>query len=157
MVKLKEKYVVANKEVANVYKQISTEKEKYGTFHKCLFHLHTPASYDYRLLKKYTSESYHKECTTEEVYNLCVEYGLFTSDFPIDDFNTDELFGIFENTKECMTYLLLADTIRKNKIAIVLITDHNTLDGYKKLEKAIQIVMNNYPLGTFHPELNSLC
>ena len=35
-----------------IYELITKEKEKFAKFNKAIFHLHTPASYDYCLYEK---------------------------------------------------------------------------------------------------------
>ena len=42
-----------NLEAERVYKTIRGEKNKFGSYRKTLFHVHTPESHDYRLFKKW--------------------------------------------------------------------------------------------------------
>lgn len=44
----------------DVYNKICSVKSKYGIYHKTLFHLHTPASYDYKLLEGWKPEDFYK-------------------------------------------------------------------------------------------------
>ena len=52
-----------------VYSAIRDTKKKYGVYYKTLFHLHTPASHDYKLKKEWKSEYYDK-CSVEELIAL---------------------------------------------------------------------------------------
>ena len=42
-----------NLEAERAYKAIRGEKNKFGSYRKTLFHVHTPESHDYRLFKKW--------------------------------------------------------------------------------------------------------
>ena len=44
--------------INDIYKKIKDTKNKYGTFYKTLFHLHTPESYDYKLRKDWKVDDY---------------------------------------------------------------------------------------------------
>ena len=54
------------------YQAMTKEKVKYGVYHKTCFHVHTPASYDYRLLKDWDHTKYSK-ASDQELYDICVE------------------------------------------------------------------------------------
>ena len=53
-----------------IYNTITSEKTKYGVYRKTLFHLHTPASYDYHLLKDWDAEKY-KTCPEDKIIEQC--------------------------------------------------------------------------------------
>ena len=65
--------------IEDVYKKIKDTKNKYGTYYKTVFHLHTPESYDYKLRKEWKSEEYKKK-TVEEIFQECVSDGLGKSE-----------------------------------------------------------------------------
>ncbi len=48
---------------------------------------------------------------------------------------------------------MLAEAIIKNGIEIVVVTDHNTTKGIKKLQMAVSIIMKNYPIYDIHPHI----
>ena len=48
---------------------------------------------------------------------------------------------------------MLAEEIIKNGIEIVVVTDHNTTKGIKKLQMAVSIIMKNYPIYDIHPHI----
>ena len=43
-----------------VYQAIKRQKEQFGTYYKACLHLHTPASYDYKLIKDWDDDGYRK-------------------------------------------------------------------------------------------------
>ncbi|HHK6544264.1 TPA: recombinase RecF, partial [Streptococcus pneumoniae] len=45
------------------------------------------------------------------------------------------------------------EAIIKNGIEIVVVTDHNTTKGIKKLQMAVSIIMKNYPIYDIHPHI----
>ena len=49
-----------NNKIKSVYQELTNSKEKFGSFHKTLIHLHTPASYDYKLFSNWTTTKYKK-------------------------------------------------------------------------------------------------
>lgn len=125
------------------YKEITKRKDKFGIFHKTLFHVHTPASYDFHLTKNYDQKSY-QALNENDIYKLCLEYYVFPKDTSIDAFIPTGVYEVFSSTKECLTYIFYAKQIIANDISIVVVSDHNTINGVKKLEVAISEVMKNY-------------
>ncbi len=115
------------------------KESKYGTFHKCLFHLHTPASHDYLLYesKKKTDESYYKKLSDDELFAIAQNEGLFPLGTSINTYDFSK--QTFCSMKEFISYLLIAHKICKNGIELIVISDHNTIDGYSKLFSAINI------------------
>ncbi|HGR0623216.1 TPA: hypothetical protein ACQXFL_001977, partial [Streptococcus pneumoniae] len=57
------------------------------------------------------------------------------------------------SSKEYISFLMLAEAIIKNGIEIVVVTDHNTTKGIKKLQMAVSIIMKNYPIYDIHPHI----
>ncbi|CKC50367.1 phosphoesterase [Streptococcus pneumoniae] len=49
-----------NNKIKSVYQELTNSKEKFGSFHKTLIHLHTPVSYDYKLFSNWTATKYRK-------------------------------------------------------------------------------------------------
>ena len=46
----------SGEKVKNIYEKLNnTRKDQFGSYRKCIFHLHTPASYDYRFLNMLAS------------------------------------------------------------------------------------------------------
>lgn len=133
----------------DVYRAISNDISKYGIFHKCLFHLHTPASYDYIFFEDYKDKnlkSIEKKVTDLFLFNKCVELGILPSDRK-NLYSQNNEDGIFSNEREFWAFLLIADRIIRNKIELIVISDHNTIEGYDKLCKTIEILYENNHLG----------
>ena len=117
-----------------IYRTLSDEKISYGVFHKCLFHLHTPSSHDYKYFKT-------KEKITEAaLVRKCMERGLFPTDRKDEFLKLYYNNTIFNDTCEFFAFILIAATLFQNKIELVLITDHHTIDGYDKLLNAVNIL-----------------
>lgn len=116
-----------------IYRTLSNAKISYGVFHKCLFHLHTPSSHDYKYFET-------KEKITEATLaKKCIERGLFPAERK-DEFLKHFNNKVFKDTCEFFAFILIAATLFQNEIELVLITDHHTIDGYDKLRNAIDIL-----------------
>lgn len=130
----------------NAYEAITNNQKKFGKYHKTCFHVHTPASYDYRLLSDWTVERY-KQASEQEIYDICTERGVFPK---IIDIDTIKLDPAYRDKKEMLSYVLLADAIIACDIEAVLVSDHHTIDGVDKLKTAIRTLCkmkmhNAYP------------
>ncbi len=114
------------------------DKNSFGSFHKCLFHLHTPASYDYLLFdsKKGNDDDYFKNLSEDDIRDIAISEGLFPEPFDKHSFDYPIIYSTF---KEFIAYLLIADQICKNDIELIVIADHNTIEGYEKLNNAVDI------------------
>jgi len=123
--------------INDIYKKIKDTKNKYGTFYKTLFHLHTPESYDYKLRKDWKVEDYRQK-TEEDIFQECVYEGALVRDFDFQQYDLSGDLSVYANKKEWLSYVLLAHQLLRNNFGIALVTDHNTIDGIEKLETAIQ-------------------
>lgn len=65
-----------NNKIKSVYQELTNSKEKFGSFHKTLIHLHTPVSYDYKLFSNWTATKYRK-ITEDELYDIFFENELY--------------------------------------------------------------------------------
>lgn len=139
-----------NNKIKSVYQELTNSKEKFGSFHKTLIHLHTPVSYDYKLFSNWTATKYRK-ITEDELYDIFFENKKIKVDKTIFFSNFDKV--IFSSSKEYISFLMLAEAIIKNGIEIVVVTDHNTTKGIKKLQMAVSIIMKNYPIYDIHPHI----
>lgn len=119
------------------YETIRNSKEKFGVFYKTCFHIHTPESYDYKLLGLWKPEDY-KKATEQEIFDVCIERGAFPKALTLDDINLEDAHSCYCNKKELLSYMLLADKLITNDIEVVLVTDHHTIEGVTKLEVAIK-------------------
>ncbi|HGK9764388.1 TPA: hypothetical protein ACJ85V_001373 [Streptococcus pneumoniae] len=139
-----------NNKIKSVYQELTNSKEKFGSFHKTLIHLHTPVSYDYKLFSNWTATKYRK-ITEDELYDIFFENKKIKVDKTIFFSNFDKV--VFSSSKEYISFLILAEAIIKNGIEIVVVTDHNTTKGIKKLQMAVSIIMKNYPIYDIHPHI----
>ena len=139
-----------NNKIKSVYQELTNSKEKFGSFHKTLIHLHTPVSYDYKLFSNWTVTKYRK-ITEDELYDIFFENKKIKVDKTIFFSNFDKV--VFSSSKEYISFLMLAEAIIKNGIEIVVVTDHNTTKGIKKLQKAVSIIMQTYPNYDIHPHI----
>lgn len=139
-----------NNKIKSVYQELTNFKEKFGSFHKTLIHLHTPVSYDYKLFSNWTATKYRK-ITEDELYDIFFENKKIKVDKTIFFSNFDKV--VFSSSKEYISFLMLAEAIIKNGIEIVVVTDHNTTKGIKKLQMAVSIIMKNYPIYDIHPHI----
>ena len=84
------------------YETIKNMKEKYGTYHKTCFHIHTPASHDYQLLHDW-SDAYYKSASDQDIYNLCIEKHVFPKTVPIEQIPLDGNYSCYQNKKELLS------------------------------------------------------
>lgn len=136
-----------NLEAELAYKKIRDGKNKFGSYCKTLFHVHTPESHDYRLFKKWkdlpendwinlTIDDYIKEIINQKI-------------FPEELFQTDKgekilyekyLMNGFSSEKEQIAFLTLAQNLYNENVSVVVVSDHNTISGIEKLKSAIKLV-----------------
>ena len=86
------------------YKSIIESKQNFGVYHRTCFHIHTPASHDYKLLNSWDDTQY-KNATDIQIYDLCIERKLFPKEHcALEDIKYDKT--IFINRKEFLSYLI---------------------------------------------------
>lgn len=120
-----------------IYDAITAGKKGYGVYHKSCFHLHTPASHDYKFLKSWTEKDY-KAASEETIYRECIDKKVLPSNFDLGMINMSD-FPAFSSKKEFLSFLALADSLMVRGLEIVVVADHNTIEGVAKLETAIKI------------------
>ena len=123
-------------EIVNAYKNIKSTRNNFGFPRKSIFHIHTPASHDYKLID-YLGPKGYEEIDVKELECIICEKEIipFIDGKIFDDFGND--FDIFNNKKELYAFLLLAHELIINKYEIVVVTDHNTFQGIDKLKLCI--------------------
>ncbi|KON83788.1 hypothetical protein AF331_16635 [Rossellomorea marisflavi] len=122
-------------------------KESYGTLKKCEFHFHSPASHDYELIpnNRYT------DLKIEEILDFAVRQSYLTKDNSekiiedIEHYQGEAYFHElksskkpFASFKEYISYMLLAHKLYQKQIEVAILTDHNTINGFKKLKYALE-------------------
>lgn len=135
----------------SIYNELEESRKKYGTLKKAEIHFHTPASYDYQLIKG----KQYSELTPEEILDYSYQIGYHTKDqisllkklLQEGEFDSQNYVNIlvdknvpYNSFKEYLAYELIAHTLYKENIEMAIISDHNTIDGFTKLSYAL----NNY-------------
>ena len=133
------------------YEAIKNLKDKFGVFHKTCFHIHTPESYDFKLKSDWSSSDY-MNASDREIFAFCIEQKVFPEGVDFDSITLNDDLSDFKSKKELFSFMLLAETIMSNNIEIVLVTDHQTINGIKKLKTAVDILqkMKKYKI---YPEI----
>lgn len=120
------------------YTTITSESREYGYFQKTCFHIHTPASYDYKLLSSWDPQTY-KDKSDQDILELCYTRHVFPSTITLSNFN-EELVRPCRDIKELLSFFLLANEIIDQKISMVIVADHHTIAGVEKLKYAIKLL-----------------
>ena len=139
------------KQIESIYRRITDEKIKYGTYHKTLFHLHTPASHDYQLLSDWKEEDY-KNVSEDKLLELCIKREVVPTGFSLVDVELTGKWEIYSSRVEWLSYLLLANEILRNKYEIVVVTDHNNIQGVEKLRLVID-ELKRFKAVMYYPEI----
>lgn len=128
---------MAEEVIAKKYNEIIKKKNKFGDYKKVLFHVHTPASYDYRFNSEWKTEDYNN-LTEEKMYidHLSKSTDEKLSMAPRNIRLYPEL-SIFNSPKEFYSYLLIANRLLNRNYEMVVVTDHNTTKGNEKLQTAL--------------------
>lgn len=102
----------------NAYEAIKNRKEKFGTFHKTCFHIHTPESYDYKLLSQWSYNDY-VSASEQDLFGICIERKVLPEIITLDNITLDNALSCYCSKKELLSYLLLAETIIANEIEVL--------------------------------------
>lgn len=141
-------------DVKEAYKKISHCSSTYGTYKKTLFHLHTPASYDYKLLERWNKQEY-QAATDEDLLSILQTEKNFPSNFNIKTTSFEKIHNKYCDNKELLSYLMLAYELLIKEYEIVLVSDHNTISGIYKLEAMIEKIYSTYGRAPKYPEIIS--
>ena len=136
-----------NLEAERAYKIIRGEKNKFGSYRKTLFHVHTPESHDYRLFKKWKDlpENDWNNLTIDDYIKEIRNQKIFPKDFLQIDKGEKFLYenyfmNGFSSEKEQVAFLTIAQSLYNENISVVVVSDHNTISGIEKLKIAIKLV-----------------
>lgn len=148
---------ISHRIIPRLYKELGSSEDG-GRFRKTLFHIHTPASHDYKLIDDETHDLLNikksnnwRDLTEDDLMKIWnyLEISVFK------DQTSEEISKImpemFLDIKEFLAYLIVAHSILIERIELCLITDHNTIDGFNKLEEALNILIHerkNYDVKT---------
>ena len=133
-----------NLQVKSAYNELKTKKDNSGRFYKTLFHIHTPQSHDYSLLEEWNYSEYQKK-SGNDIYEIAKNKIKGIDFLKISDIKEDSLKYGYSNCKEYLSYLILANELYLQEIGCVIVSDHNTIKGIKKLEKSIELLKSAYP------------
>ena len=143
--------------VYDSYRIISGLKNKFGEYKKVEFHLHTPSSHDYKLFNNSTYE----HLSLEEIISKGIEEQLLTEVFISEIKNRflkkEDNCKNYSDLKELVSYCLIAMKLYKENVEVAVVCDHNTVDGFYKMEYASTICHSWLKKGkVFIPYLNIL-
>lgn len=127
---------------AIVNELIIAGKKSFGKFHKCIFHLHTPASHDYKCNENEDNLVLFKDAKLDDLLELGKANGLINDGLLLDQFS--DISSIFKSREEYFGYWLIGRKLVKEGIELVVISDHNTTSGYKKLVSVLQDIKKSY-------------
>lgn len=133
-----------NLQVKSAYNELKTKKDNSGKFYKTLFHIHTPQSHDYSLLEEWNCSEYQKK-SDDDIYEVSKNKIKVIDCLKKSDIKEDSLKYGYSNCKEYLSYLILANELYLQEIGCVIVSDHNTIKGIKKLEKSIELLKSAYP------------
>lgn len=138
--------VSVNEMVEEIKTEQQNDKNRGAWYRKCVFHIHTPASYDYGLFKKGDIP----KITINEIKKVLLEKG-----FP-EPYITQNAFdnliknydGVYKDSKEFALYLLIAFTLLKNQVELAVVNDHHNISGISKLKYAIKQLYKDHNIHT---------
>ena len=120
-------------EIIDAYKHIKNTRNNFGYPRKSIFHIHTPASHDYKLMDNLGTDGY-KTISEKELEDIIYERNIAPLVNGKRDVKFGEDFDIFKSKKEIYAFLLLAHELLINQYEIAVVTDHNTFNGIDKLK-----------------------
>ena len=100
------------------YKAIKAAPNSYGIFHKTYFHIHTPASHDYRFLNEWKKEQY-QSASAQDIFQICIKRGIFPQNYTLEMLHIREDYTEFQDEKEFLSYLALADSLIKKELKLL--------------------------------------
>lgn len=121
------------------------EKNSGARFKKCIFHIHTPASYDYGLFKKFDVN----KITIDQVEGVLVEKGFPTNYLSTHGF--ESLLNLDNSAYSVIQqglFFLMAFVLLKEKVEVAVVMDHNTIQGVKQLQAAIDKIYKEKSVDT---------
>lgn len=131
--------VTSQKKLFKIYDKMVKNKYCGGKFYKTCFHLHTPESYDYKLMPDWDENKY-LSASEEEIFNICKDEKVIPPNFSLENIKLEGNLSLFSDKKDLLSFLLLANSLIVNSFDIIIVSDHNTIEGVDKLIQAISIV-----------------
>lgn len=132
-------------EIIKAYNHIKETKDNFGYPRKTLFHIHTPASHDYRMLDDKKTNGY-KNISEKKLEDIVYEKEIIPQGVRKNIGEMDDEFHIFKSNKELYAYLLIANELLINEYEIVVVSDHNTFEGINKLKVCVDYLKQINPI-----------
>lgn len=148
-----------NNVLQEVCRKLENSRKRYGRLYKFEIHLHTPASFDYQIheFDGEKSKVLYKDYTVEEILKYAFEIGMLKEQEYKDFLNNYEagIYGSeymemlrergldYRDFKEYFTYYMIAYKLYKEEIEGVIVTDHNTIEGFDKLKSMVSYCYNH--------------
>jgi len=71
---MKSEFYTSGEKVNKIYNALNNNlKRQFGEYKKCIFHLHTPASHDYKLVEKNSEEESALELDAKKILEIIIE------------------------------------------------------------------------------------
>lgn len=136
----KQKMVDSERIVSMMIEKEKKRKKNIARFHKCIFHMHSPVSHDYKLIDGVKN---WRELSERDLLKIAEEKKL-----PLNLISKDHLDSLakdnYESRLELLAFFLLAHELMIKDIELVVLTDHNTILGYHKLVKSITMLYEQF-------------
>lgn len=130
------KFADLNSREKEILEKLKESSKKKAIYKKVVFHIHTPASYDYSYFD--SKDNFYKGKVNDIVAYLNQSTALI-SEALLENFSKG-----YDNQHEALAYLLMAKKLLENKVELALVTDHNTFSGFTKLENAIAFLYRHH-------------
>ncbi len=135
-----QKKVDSERIVSIIVENEKKRKKNIARFHKCIFHIHSPVSHDYKLIDGVKN---WRDLSERDLLKIAEEKKL-----PLDLISEDHLDSLakddYESRLELLAFFLLAHELMIKDIELVVLTDHNTISGYHKLVKSITMLYEQF-------------
>lgn len=125
---------MTHQEILTALRTLQQQRKKYSDFHAAELHIHTPASSDYKLKQ----DKFLKNASLDEVVALAVEHKLLSPE------QKELIKELEELNKDIIVYELIAKRLYDLNIRIAIVSDHNTIEGYDFLDKAVKEVKTKF-------------
>lgn len=103
-----------------------------ATYHKVVFHVHSPESHDYLPLSLDPHNDAQTKVWTElDLFQYGIDKGYWGADFCVNNNDT------YSNQCEHLAFLLLVAKLVQQQVDGFILTDHNTFNGFHKANEAI--------------------
>ena len=130
------KFADLNSREKEILEKLKESSKKKDIYKKVVFHIHTPASYDYSYFD--SKDNFYKGKVNDIVAYLNQSTALI-SEALLENFSKG-----YDSQHEALAYLLMAKKLLENKVELALVTDHNTFSGFTKLENAIAFLYRHH-------------